>query len=65
MTTTQTQPVQWLTRKEAQARAGVSLSTIDRHLSRGELTRHVRGANAVRISTEELDALYTPRPVSV
>jgi len=64
MTTTHALTTQWLTRKEAQARAGVSLSTIDRHLSRGELTRHVRGTNAVRISTEELDALYTPRPLS-
>jgi hypothetical protein len=54
---------QWLTRREAAARAGVSLSTIDRQLRPGgRLTKHVSGANAVRISQKELDALYEPTP---
>ena len=54
----------WLTVPEAAARAGVSATTIWRHLDAGRLTRYRRGGRRVYIAAAELDRLFAFRPVA-
>lgn len=60
-----TQPTEWITKREAAARAGVIVRTIDNWLAAGRLTKHRDGVGHVRIDAAELTRLITPRPVAV
>lgn len=57
-------PEDLITRKEAAARVGVVLRTLDRRIASGELhTYRVVSRTPIRLSAAEVDAVFAPQPV--
>lgn len=54
----------FITRTQAAERAGVAVTTIDRWVRHGQLTRYkvIGGAETTRFDQEQLDRLLTPQP---
>lgn len=50
----------WMTVPEAAAHMGVSTKTVRNYIGKGYLKAHRFGPRSIRISTDELDALYVP-----
>lgn len=52
----------WLNRRQAAALAGVHVTTLDRWVASGALTRHRTPGGLPRFARADIDALRTPQP---
>ena len=52
----------WLNRRQAAAMAGVHVTTIDRWVASGALTRHRTPGGLPRFAAAQIDALRRPQP---
>jgi excisionase family DNA binding protein len=53
----------WLSRSEAAARAGVDITTVDRWMKKGALSKYMSGRR-VRVNRDELDKYLEPKTES-
>lgn len=59
----QPRPPAWLSRKEAAAHTGLSIDSIDRAITDGDLPAYrAPGGRAIRIKREDLDGMFVRVP---
>ena len=54
----------WESQQNAAARLGVDVKTIRRYISEGRLVGYRLADKAIRLDSDEVDALFTPIPAA-